>query len=160
MRWEGERQSDNVEDRRGLSIGGRGIRAGRDWDRRRHPDRALLRRGSERDTEPGGQLAAGCRTTTGGRTQPGGEQAGRVFRRGAGRYRGRLDPGVQGERQRLSHAQDGLVHGRGAVRLRLRPGRHGAFLLPERPEALPRPCPSSTICTPATALRAILPRPM
>ena len=28
MRWEGERQSDNVEDRRGLSIGGRGIALG------------------------------------------------------------------------------------------------------------------------------------
>ncbi len=28
MRWEGERQSDNVEDRRGLSIGGRGFALG------------------------------------------------------------------------------------------------------------------------------------
>ncbi|MGA9991001.1 MAG: neutral zinc metallopeptidase, partial [Thiobacillaceae bacterium] len=28
MRWQGERQSDNVEDRRGLSIGGRGFALG------------------------------------------------------------------------------------------------------------------------------------
>jgi predicted metalloprotease len=28
MRWDGDRESDNVEDRRGLSMGGRGLAAG------------------------------------------------------------------------------------------------------------------------------------
>ena len=58
---------------------------------------------------------------------------------GAAQHRGPSGPTSSARRAGLPAAEAGAVHRRVADRLRPRPGRDGAVLLPERPEGLHRP---------------------
>ena len=114
MRWKGRRRSSNVEDRRGVRIGkGGGLSIG------------IIVLGLVAmyfGVDPrvvmqvGSQLGGGQVTEERVDYQPTAkEKAGRVRVGGAGRYRGRLEPGVQAHGEALRRAHAGALQRRGAV---------------------------------------------
>ena len=138
MKWEGERQSDNVEDRRdagpsgggGFPIGGRGIGLGTivialvgGWILGINPLTLLsaLSGGGMPDSAVVQQAPRSARRPT---------TAWRLRLHRAGRYRGRVEAAVQPDGRQLPRPQAGAVPRRHADRLRHRPDGDGPVLLP------------------------------
>ena len=148
MKWEGNRESDNVEDARGGGGGGGGLPPRRrarhrpGHDRRRAGGRLDLRHQPADGAGPAqrrrrrrrGQVQQAPAAQAAGRRHAGALRLG-----GAGRHRRRLARAVPADGRHLPRAQAGAVPRRRAHRLRHRPGGDGAVLLPGRPEGLHRP---------------------
>ena len=160
MRWRLGRRSQNVEDRRGMGTpvgmrfpgrvrmpgglgrGGGGVARGGGIGviGLADPARARLVPRHRPELPLAGYLdrRALSRGAAGGRAA-GRRPAGAVRLGRARRHRGHLARAVPPDGRRVSRADPGPVLGRGRLGLRLRSGRHGAVLLPGRPEGLHRP---------------------
>ena len=149
MKWEGNRQSDNVEDARGSGGGRSGIRLGggrgvgigsiviallAGWIFGINPLTVLgiLGGGGGPGLSPAGPAGAG--DASAGRRCDGGLRLHR-----AGRHRGRLERPVQAGWRRLRGAEAAAVSRQRADGLRPGRCRDGAVLLPGRPQGLHRP---------------------
>ena len=134
MRWQSGRRSDNVEDRRGVTLG-RGASAGarsssRSWltllGAPQSVVRSLLRR------------RRGHRDRVGSRTDRRRKRGGRLREGGPGEHRRRLGRGAAvADRPSLRPAQAGAVHGGRAVGVRHSRRRGRAVLLPARFTGVP-----------------------